>query len=374
MDEEAMPKPLTATDVKILEALCEAGPRNLSKIARNAGLPRKSVGFRLARLKENPQFFLRMHTSIYHTNLGLRKAVVVLEAEAGLEKRLFDCLLANDFWLYVCRSYGMGEGCTAIYAIPIERCREFEEFINETARLRLSKNIHLYWSTCFQGGRITSRWFDANKNQWAFNWDKWIDEIPNQETELPYTLIEPKAYPIYADETDVRMLEELEFDAAVPLNKVAETLGISPQVAHFHYKDHLIGKNLIEGYEVFLMRYGDSPCFMALFMLSFPSYETFARFAHSLLDQSFVITMGKMIGQNGLLAEVFLPISEFRNFVDALSKMTLSGLLSSYKYVIQDLRVRRRQTIFPRFFKENKWVYDYGKHLETLRLNAAESK
>jgi DNA-binding Lrp family transcriptional regulator len=368
-----MRKQLTAVDVKILQTLCEMGPRNLSEVARKIGISRELLRFRLKRMRDDPQLFLRMHTSIYHTNLGLRKAVVVLEAEPGMEQLLFDCLLVNGFWLYVCRSYGMGEGCTAIYAVPIEHCHEFEEFIYEMTRLRVAKSVRIYWSTCFQGGRITSEWFDCDKNGWVFNWDDWIKEIQTQSTDLPYTLIEPQAYPVCADELDVRMLEELEFDATVGLNKLAEALKISPQLAGFHFKEHLIKKNLIEGYEIFVMRYGDSPSVMVMFILSFHGYEEFAKFARSLLNKSFVITMGKIIGEHSLMVEVFLPTDEFRNFIDVLSKMARMKLVRSYGYVIQDLTKRRRQTIFPKFFKGKSWDYDHRNHMETLLQKAHSS-
>lgn len=367
-----MRKPLTTVDIKILQTLCEVGPRNLSDIARKAGISRELLRFRLNRMRDDPQFFLRMHTSIYHTNLGLRKAVVVLEAEPGMEQRLFDCLLINGFWLYVCRSYGMGEGCTAIYAVPIEHCHEFEEFIYEMIRLGVAKSVHVYWSTCFQGGRITSEWFDCEKNGWVFNWDGWIKEVQTQSSDLPYTLIEPKTYPICADELDVQMLEELEFDATISLNKLAEILKISPQLARFHFNEHLLEKNLIEGYEIFVMRYGNSPSLMALFILSFHGYEAFAKFARSLLNKPFVITMGKIIGEDSLLVEVFLPADEFRHFVDTLSKMARMKLVRGYNYVIQDLRVRRRQTIFPKLFKVNTWVYDHKSHMEMLQQKISE--
>jgi len=323
-------------------------------------------------MRSDPQFFLRLYTSIYHTNIGLRKAVVVLEAEPGMEQLLFDCLLINGFWLYVCRSYGMGEGCTAVYAVPIERCKELEEFIKEIKRLGVAKNAHIYWSTCFQGGRITSDWFDSRKENWVFRWDYWIKEVQTQKTDLPYTLVEAKSYPILADETDVRMLMKLENDATKSLSEIARILGISRQLTQYHFQKHLIGKNLIEGYDIFVMRYGDTTSVMVLFIISFHDYKTLARFARSLLDKFFILTMGKILEENSFLVEVFLPIDEFRKFIDALSKLDKMKLLRSYRYVIQDLRIRRRQTISGEFFKGKSWIYHHKNHMKTLRQKVSK--
>jgi DNA-binding Lrp family transcriptional regulator len=359
-------KLLTTPDIKMLEALCEVGPSNISKVARITGISRKVLMRRIERMQSDPQFFLRMHTAVYHTNLGLRKSVVFIEAEPGMEQLLFDCLLTNDFWLYICRSYGRGEGCTAIYAVPVEHCSELEEFIHEMRRIGVAKDAQICWSTCFQCGRITSEWFDTCQENWVFPWDDWVKEVQTQTTDLPYTLVESKSYLNHADEIDLKMMEKLEADATRTLSQVARNLGISRQLAQFHYREHLLGRNLIEGYEVFVMRYGDSSYVMAYFTITFDSHEKFAKFAKSLLDKFFVLTMGKMLGEHGLLVEVFLPVEEFRKFIDTLSAMTRMKLIHGYKYALQDLRVRRRQTIWPQFFNGNSWTYDHKNHMTAL--------
>jgi len=367
-----MHRRLTALDVKMLQALWKVGPRNLSKVARTVGISRKRLELRIKRMRSDPTFFLRMHTSVYHTNIGLKKAVVFIEANPGMEQLLFDCLVINGFWIYVCRSYGTGEGCTAIYAVPIEHCNELEEFIHEMKRLGIAKNAHIYWSTCFQGGRITSDWFDSNEEKWTFQWESWIREVQRQKTDLPYTLVESKSYCNYADEIDIKMLEKLEADATRTLSEVARSLGISRQLAHFHFKEHLMGKRLVEGYEIFVMRYGDSPYVMVYFIISFHDYETFAKFAKSLLNKFFVLTMGKNLGENSLIVEVFLPTTEFRKFVDTLSTMVKMKLVTGYKYAIQDLRIRCRQTISPPLFKGNSWVYDHKNHMQMLQQKVSK--
>jgi len=368
-----MHKELTTLDIKILRAMWEIGPRNLSRVARTVGIHRRTLESRIEHMKSDSKFFLRMHTSVYHTNIGLRKAVVFLEANPGMEQLLFDCLPVNQFWLYVCRSYGMGEGCTAVYAVPIEHCHEFEEFIYELRRLEVARNVHIYWSTCFQGGRITLNWFDNSTGRWVFSWDDWINEVQTQKTDLPYTLVESLSYLNRADEIDIKMLEKLEEDATRSLTEVARGLGISRQLARFHYKEHLLGRNLVEGYEVFVMRYGNSPSVMVYFAITFHTHETFAKFARSLLDKFFVLTMGKNLGENCLIVEVFLPPEEFRRFIEILSTLTRMKLVKGYNYAIQDLRIRCRQTISPPLFKEDSWVYDHKTFIEAVRQKVSNS-
>jgi DNA-binding Lrp family transcriptional regulator len=261
----------------------------------------------------------------------------------------------------------MVEGCTAAYAIPVDHCAEFEEFIHELGRLEVADDAKICWSTCFQSGRITSEWFDSQKSEWVFRWEDWVKEVQSQSTALPYTLMEPESFPICADDLDVQILMKMEADGTRSLKRIAEALGISRQLAQFHYRKHLLERNLIEGYEVFAKRYGDSPSIMVYFVVAFHSYETFAKFARSLIEKPFVITLGKVLGENALIFEVTLTTCEFRNFVDTLSELAKMRLVKSYRYAMQDLRIGSRQTFSGEFFKDGSWFYDHRGHMETLR-------
>jgi len=135
INRETLHTLLTPLDIKILEVLCEKGPGNLSKIAKAVGVSRSVLEFRLRRMKLNPKIYLRIQTSVYHTNIGLKKAVVFVTAKGGMEQVLFECLRCNGFWMYVCRTFGFKEGYVAVYAVPVEHCKELEEFLYELQNL-----------------------------------------------------------------------------------------------------------------------------------------------------------------------------------------------------------------------------------------------
>lgn len=360
-----MKKPLSRLDIKIVQALHDIGPRNLTKVAKAVGIPRETLTFRMRRMSSNSRIFLRCHAAIYHTNLGLKKAVVFADAVPGREQLLFECLKVNGFWLYVGRSYHGVEGCDAVYAIPVDHSIEFEEFIYELKRLNVARAIQIFWSTCFQGGRITGKWFDEKDEKWVFPWNEWIAEIQNASVKLPYTLIEPEAFINYADETDVFILKEMEKDATVSFNEVAKKLGVTGQCVRMHFREHILRKGLLEDYQIFMLPF-DVPWDMFVFVISFHNHETMAKFANSLIDKPFTIMVGKIFGRNALVTNVLLPRVEFRKFVDTLCVLADMNLVSDFQYVIQDLRVRSRQTISYEFFKENSWMYEHRKHMEAL--------
>ena len=185
-----MLKKVDSLDLKILEALGIYGPRNVSAVARKLGIPQETFRKRLKRLPS--RIFLKFYVNIYHTNIGLKKALVFAEAVPGFEDLLFDSLKANDFWIYVSRCYGMNEGCIGLYTIAKDHSADFERFIYKLERLGITRNVQTFWSTCFECVHSKCNWFDERSKTWHFPWDKWVEEIVVERTQLPYTLIDPK--------------------------------------------------------------------------------------------------------------------------------------------------------------------------------------
>lgn len=354
-------------DAKILQAVSELGPRNFTEVARAVGVSREMLRYRLNRMKSNPHTFLRCHSTTYHTNLGLKKVVAVLTANPGYESVLFDCLKANGYWIYVSRFYGKGEGCLATYTIPEKYCAKFEQFTQKIRELGVAKTSNLFWSTCFQPGSLTAAWFDEEIGEWGFNWESWIKQVENESTDLPFSLKDPDRFQNYADQIDIIILKELEKDATKSLQDIADMLNISLQKAFYHYRKHLIGKKLLEDFEIFIYPHNSAQCDMYFFFFTFSNYETMAKFANSLLDKHFVRYIGKILNRNEILAEMFLPRDKFRMFVDKLSLLARMNLIENYDYIIMDLKTGQRQTFSYEFFKNGKWLYHHKKHIASLQ-------
>jgi len=76
--------------------------------------------------------------------------------------------------------------------------------------------------------------------------------------------------------------------------------------------------------------------------------------------------MGKVLGKDSLLVHVYLPRQEFRKFISSLSKLIKKGLLKRYRYIFEDMFQVWRQTIPYEYFRNDKWDYDWEKHLAEL--------
>ena len=357
---------LDLIDINIMEGLAKYGPRNITKVAKELNIPRGTVLSRIKRMSSS--FYLRLLTSVYHTNLGMKKAVVFAKATVGHEDLLFNCMKANNFYIYLSRCFGMFEGCIGIYVIPKEHTKEFEDFLLELRKLGVTQDVKMLWSTCFHTVNRTRKWFDSSCETWIFPWDEWLEEIPFQEGELPYTLKDPESFTLKADETDLFIVGELEKNATVSLAAIARKLGTTLQNIRYHYEMHVIKHGLIEAFQIAILPFERTMSDMLFFVFRFDSKEKMAKFAQSLLDKPFVIIVGKVLGENAMVSQMYLPRLEFRKFIDALSKLVRYGFLQSYDYVLQDLRPGKwsRETIPYQFFKNGSWIYDHSRHIKSL--------
>jgi DNA-binding Lrp family transcriptional regulator len=353
---------LDLLDLQILEGIGNQGPRNLSTVAAKLGIKDATLRARLRRLK--PLVYL--NANVYHTFIGLRKVCIFAKATLGKEKLLFESLKAPDFWLYVSRCYGEFEGCFALYAIPPENQTQFESLLETLKDKHLVENLEYFWSTCFHTVNPTTNWFDKQSNEWIFPWDKWVEEMKLQQTELPYSLKDPAAFPQKADYTDIFILKELEIDATISLKAIASKLDVTLQTIKYHFDNHIIKRQLLESFQVISFPFAEQESDFFFFIFTFPSEENMAKFANSLFNKPFVRSIGKIHGENGLFVQVYLPRKEFRRLIDGLSVLINKGFLKSYRYLIQDIRFISRQTVPYKLFDNGNWEYNQKRYLEEL--------
>ena len=354
-------KKLDETDVKILEGLSILGPRNLTLISEHLEMPTTTVRYRVQKMLDKSILFL--HLNPYHTNMGLKKAVVFVEAQPGYEDILFECLKTCDYWLFSCRIYGPYEGCGGIWTVPEGRESDYLDFLQRLLEIGIAKSVDINWTTCHEGVPVRTRWFNTENNSWAFKWDEWIEEVNTIEGELPWTLLEPDGWPINVDIEDLLIIKELEIDGRKSLTDISKKIKVPLEKIKYHFREHVMKRDLVEGYQVEIFRYPSLASECLFFKFEFDSHDKLAKFALSLHDKPFPTFMGKVLGENSLICHFYLPKIEFRRFIQALSKLIQKELLTKYYYVIQDTFQQSRETIPYQHFNDGKWNYDIDKFL-----------
>ncbi len=351
-------------DIRILEALGIHGPRSISKLARVINAPIPTVRDRVNVLKSH--FSLYLYGLIYHPFVGLKKAFVFAKSTPGNERLLWECMKADEYWLFLAARLDEPESFYGIYGIPIDHTAEFEKFVAQIAKLNIAETIEIFWSTSIHTTNLTTEWYDHEADRWVFQWDKWIEDVKNQGSSLPYTLQEAQSYPQKADEIDIVILKELQKNAECKLCDIAKLLDVPAKTVQYHFKRHVIAKGLLEGYEVLLPHF-EAVSDSFLFRFDFNDQMRMAKFALSLMHRPFVRSLGKILGKSSLFVRIYLPRDQFRGFTDSLARLVSERLMEKYDYVIEDLSRTQAQTISYEFFKNKTWIYDHEKHIKKLK-------
>lgn len=335
----------------------------MTDVARKLGVPEATLRRRLRKMAA--QVFLR--ANVYHTNIGLKKVIVFAKAFQGNENLLYRCLDTHDYLIYIARSFGAYEGCVAILAVPAERCAEFEQFLRFLESAGIAEEIQHHWSTCFQTVNLKCDWYSESSRNWEFFWKEWLQEIDAQTTELPFTLKDPPDYPQKADATDIFILKELEIDSTTSFKAIAQKLNTSVPLVKYHYDRHVVDLCLLEDFQVVFYPFDESSSNGFFFTFTFDTLEKMAKFARSLMNKPFALSLGKVFGKPALFAYIYLPMCEFRKFVDSLGKLIRMRFLNRYQYLLQDRAMTQRYTIPYKCFRDQAWVYDQEKYVDKVK-------
>jgi len=358
-----MAKKLKTIDIKILECLDEYGPRNISLIAKNLRISRDTVDYRLERMAT----FFSLHTIavVHASKIGMKTAFLFVSSSPRFKETLIECVKANDYWRYLSQIYGNTEGVLAFYNIPLEHVRNFKEFFYLLKSLKFVENSQLLWIAGFPAINPTMKWFDPDSGRWILKWKEWINEIAQLESKTPRTLMEPEDYSIEADYPDLFILSRLEINGRLSLKEIAQKLGLTPAAVSYHYNRHVLKRGLIKKWSIGIRRF-EADCDRFFFFFRFNSEEEMARFALSVQDKPFLYGIGRVCGENSLIAHLGLPPGEFRMFIQSLSHLIKKGFLRSYDYLLEDYTTALGRTIPYRYFQNGEWKYNHKGHVREL--------
>lgn len=347
--------PYDQIDLAIIEELGKYGPRNISRIAKRLKISESTVRYKIRKLIEKG--LLMLSTNVYHTNIGLKKHVVFASLNPKYHKHIFD--LMNSYYfeflnvVYNKRSYIFG-----VHLAPPELSDQLSEFLDEMSRLEIIEDYKILYSTCFHNVNLSVAWFDFKNSCWSFSWHNMLDEIEKASTELPFTLKDPKEFPILADELDIYILKELEKDPMIPYIELAEKLNTTPQNIRYHYINHIIRNRLIENFDVAFYRFPPESSLFIIAFLDFTNETYLAKVANAMMNRPFSEVYGKILKQHKLLAYLYLPVSEFGSLVRLFNSMVSAGYLKDYEFFFSPaIELGLRFTIPFMYFKEGKWQF-----------------
>lgn len=352
------------TDLQVLEAISRYGPRNISQVAESIRVPSTTVRFRLSRMLQ--ESFLFLHMIPYLPNLGLRRAVVFLEANTGFENDILTFSKVNDYWVFMCSIYGRVEGCTGFWNIPFGEEDRFIAFFDSLVDLGVVCDYTLHWITCAYYPGISSKWYWVQEKSWVYNWEDFFMDISVEQGEVPGILRDPTEYSSNVDAIDLQIINELEENAKLTLPEISELLDVSLSKIKYHYHEHVIKRDLIGGYQVEIYRFPFPLCEILFFIFDFDNSHDMNNFISAFIDKPIAINISKIIGQNSIVSQVYLPKWELRSFIKLLSRLTKLGYMKRYSYYIQDMYESWRELIPIDNFDDG-WVYKHDKYMDNIK-------
>jgi DNA-binding Lrp family transcriptional regulator len=357
-------KTLDSVNASIIEALSRNDPRNLLALSKKIGLPPTTVAFRVKKLMK--QGFLKIRAKVNSHKLGLIKAVLIAETNHGHVEALLKTVENVCYWTYTARCYGKFNGIYSVLSFPFEHKAALEEYLEKAKQLGAISNYLLMWTTNIIEITPNFEWFDFKHKAWSFAWQKWLDEISNSPQELQELLSDPKSYKIEADYTDLLILKELEKDGLNDFTKLSKVAKITPQGVRHRFQHHVMKRNLIAQYELAIFPYPLQVSDLCAFVFDFADENAMAKFANSLVDKHFALSLTKVIGRNSLVVHFYVPKVEFSNLVESLNQLAVQGIIEGFFYVSLDVASFKRQTVSYEFFHDGRWKYEANKAIEQL--------
>lgn len=358
-------KSIDPINAKILEALQFYGPLNIKKIAESTGIPDTTVRFRIKKLTRQKLLLVAAHLNF--AKLGLARGFLIAEAPLGHHRLLLEAIKQSDYWNYIARCYGKFDGYIAYFAFPAEYRKYLEKYLEEAAKLGIISKYLFFWITNTYFPHISFEWYDFEKRQWKFCWNRWINEILNAPEKMPEVIREPESYDVLADKKDLLILKELQKDAMQDFRKLAKIIGITPQSVHYRWRNHILKRNLIMHFTTAFKPYPFIITDYYIFIIDFVNHIALAKFCNASARKPFILSYCKVIRESSLIVAVQIPKVEFTNLIEALSNLHKKNLVKNFVYVSIDLLSHERQTISYEFFENKRWKFNYEEKMRQLK-------
>jgi DNA-binding Lrp family transcriptional regulator len=350
-------KQLDSTNIKILTAMAEIGPRNLLEVSRRIGVPFTTVCHRVLQLEARSR---QIAISIPEVaKLGMSRLVILTAAKPGMEEAVTEALMIPDYWRVV-------EPCEgafthhSIQTVPREFLGQFKEYISKMQEMNLIRSYRIIPTGDSVPNFPDFTSYDPRFGEWTFRWDAWLNEL--KEGRPTRIIADPEEKVMRAKKIDLHIIALLEMNARANFTDIAQAVNTSPQNVKYHYDNKLT--SVLERFQLDVVPYPIEMSAYHEFMLQFTNAEALNRFFSVVKRLFFVVSAAKVLRKNALFVRTYILSSQVANMFDFFSQMAKDGLLESYSSVRLNLNFREQQTIsFDLYDDEKGWTWDFDRSL-----------
>jgi len=358
-------KHIDERNVRIIRAMCKYG-LNISRVAKEAGLPLTSVKYRMDKLINNG--LIRLVAKINFSRIGIRTVAAMLYKPQIPGDYLLDILAeANQYLSYASKCFSNSNSIYTIHRIPIGHEVDFEAYLNELKKLNLIRDYEILWATGSYYFPPGFEWFDFKGKVWVSRWSDWVKEIDRASAILPKSLNSIGNVVFKIDSVDSEMLYRLEMNATVNISEVASQINISPQLARYHYLKHLVETGIVEGFSAVVTPYPLQLLAPAIFFLEFPNNTLMSKFINSLSGKPFAHSVIRVANENKVISQFFINAVEIVQFLKILNSLIDIGVIKDFSYFLLDLSRFYHGTLPYNALKDGVWIYSHNEYVERLK-------
>ena len=324
--------------IKILKEVA-LGETKIKRIAEKIDVPRTTIIARLQKMLERGVLSVSSAVSFYM--LGLQPVVVINKTKAA-DINVPYLSFAVDF-----ADYGE-EYSLALFSFPVRHLDKYVKRVREKLGVVdiLKTYDRVLWVPDERFARLEERGISVN-------WNALLEELETSDSKLE--LVEKPVLQVKLDQIDLFTLERLQENSFVKLKRVADRLGIHPNLLLYHYHKHV--KPLLLGNIVRFNFWDYEEAPLELYMLKSADRESAERLLSAFRKLPNYHFSFLEVGGSRCLLALQMPSKDRLPFMRQVKRLKKHGLESVELLGIVDMETARYLTIPFRYFGKRGWLF-----------------
>jgi hypothetical protein len=234
------PNDINTKIANFVKMVTEVGP-DIPQIAKKMGEHKESVRYWFKKILKQG---IVIQPSVNFESLGLARVIVVADFAREYENQAEPILIAMSRLCYV-QSFvkTLPEGHYIIKGtVPVESIGQWIEMMRVLREKGLFTSLEFSTYDWARNAPMKSDLYNFEAGRWEFEWS-----IP--------TKVYPEALEGYSPKTqvdmiDLEIIQRMQRDETKPLSEIQKETGINYKTLSFHYRKHVLAKQMLKGHKV----------------------------------------------------------------------------------------------------------------------------
>ena len=240
MQRMGKPRDINGKIAEFVKNVTEVGP-DIPEVAKRMGEHKESVRYWFKKLIKQG---IIVQPSVNFERMGLARVVVIADFAKEFENQAEPILTAMSQLCYV-HSFvkTLPEGSYIVKGtVPVESVGAWIEMMRRLGEEGLFTSLDFSTYDWARNAPMKSDLYDFEEGQWEFEWSTPAKVYPEA--------VEGPSAKVPVDRIDLEIIKWLQRDETKPLSEIHRETGINYKTLNFHYRKHVLGKQLLKGHRV----------------------------------------------------------------------------------------------------------------------------